>query len=72
MSSKIGSTHDGGNLHSNDRNFMLRMRLLDQAHRDALWRIKEGHALSAVIWELRDAYRLAEIARPILSYGGNR
>ena len=68
MSGKDGMAQDGGNLHSNDRNYIARMRLLNQAHRDAVARLRDGHNLAAVLWELRDAYRLAEQARPIVSY----
>ena len=71
MSGREGMKQEHGNLHSNDKNYMLRMRLLDQAHRDALCRLREGHAAAVVVAELRDAYRLAEQARPILTYTGN-
>lgn len=58
---------DESTLSGNDRNFALRMRLLNQAHRDAVARLAIGHDPGAVVWELRDAYRRAHEARPIWS-----
>ena len=72
MSGNRGSNWDGGTLQDNDQNLAPRMRLLNQAHRDAVQRLREGHHPATVIWELRDAYRLAEQARPIVSYATRR
>jgi len=57
-------------LSANDQNFVLRMRLLNQAHRDQLARLREGCVLCSVVDELRDAYRRAHEARPIYTGRG--
>jgi hypothetical protein len=46
------------------------MRLLNQAHRDQLARLREGCVLCSVVDELRDAYRRAHEARPIYTGRG--